>query len=128
MTAVRPIIPDAAGQLDTAAGTPAGTAPAGTTRPTPGADQAFRLRRTGGLAGRASERTLSLGELPDDDAASWRDLLDGDRLRAIASPGRTIPDAFTYHVACPPDADEVALSEHDIPGTVRALFARTLEE
>ena len=41
-------------------------------------------------------------------------------------PGRPIPDAFTYHVACPPEGEEVTLPEHGIPEPVRDLFQRTL--
>jgi hypothetical protein len=88
---------------------------------------AVRLRRTGGLAGGSRERTVSFADLPEDDAASWRDLVVGDRLQQLAAPeAGPRPDAFTYHVASPPGGDEVALPEHGIPDHVRALFARTL--
>jgi len=86
-----------------------------------------RIRRSGGLAGIALTRTAELDELPEDDAVQWRALLDGG-LRALAAkaPGRPIPDAFTYHLACPPEGGEVTLAEHDLPGPVRDLFDRTL--
>jgi hypothetical protein len=92
----------------------------------PGSGAGLRLRRTGGLAGQTRERTVDLSELPGEDAASWRTLL-ASELRDLLEPGRAVPDAFTYHVASPPDSEEVALPEHRIPAEVRALFARTLE-
>ncbi len=94
--------------------------------PVPGPAQ-VRVRRTGGLAGMRQERTVALAELPEADAGAWRDLLEPDRLTALASGGAVLPDAFTYHVACPPDGAEVALHEHGIPGPVRELLQRTLE-
>ncbi len=88
------------------------------------------MRRTGGLAGIRQARTVALSELAEPDATRWRSLLADDGLHALAAtpPGRTIPDAFTYHVACPPDGDEVTLPEHGIPDPVRELFRRTLGE
>jgi hypothetical protein len=87
-----------------------------------------RIRRSGGLAGIAVTRTAELGDLPEDDAVQWRALLDGGlRVLAAEVPGRPIPDAFSYHLACPPEGDEVTLAEHDLPGPVRDLFDRTLE-
>ena len=112
---------------------PGGQAPGGATpspTPAPGSANAteLRLRRTGGLAGRAVERTVSLDELAPDLADGWRSLLAGDRLAELAAvePLRPVPDAFTYHVACPPLGGEVALAEHAIPEPVRDLFVRTL--
>lgn len=88
-----------------------------------------RIRRTGGLAGMPRERTVAVGSLPAADASAWSELLAGDRLSALAEQarsGRTVPDAFTYHVACPPDSPEVALPERQLPDGVRDLFHRTL--
>ena len=92
------------------------------------AGTAVQVRRTGGLAGLRQARTVVLDELPEPDARGWRSLLDGGELAhlAAAAPRRPLPDAFTYHVACPPDADEVTLPEHALPGAVRDLFRRTL--
>jgi hypothetical protein len=89
----------------------------------------LRLRRTGGLAGRAVERTVALDDLAPDLADGWRSLLAGDRLSELAAvePLRPVPDAFTYHVAWPPRGAEVELSEHAIPEPVRDLFVRTLQ-
>jgi hypothetical protein len=57
----------------------------------------------------------------------WRALLDGGlRLLAPETRGRPVPDAFGYHLACPPEGDEVTLAEHDLPEPVRHLFERTL--
>jgi hypothetical protein len=86
-----------------------------------------KVRRTGGVAGQTRERSVALADLPHEDAASWQDLLADDRLQTIAEPGHPVPDAFTYHVACPPDSEEVALPEHAVPASVRALLARTLD-
>jgi hypothetical protein len=104
--------------------------------PTPGGEEPERLpapeetvlqvRRTGGLAGLQQRRTVSLSELPDDVAQAWRMLLVGDRLRALTESGRDHPDAFVYHVACPPDSEEITVPEHGIPEPVRDLFQRTL--
>jgi len=91
----------------------------------------LRIRRTGGIAGRAQERTVAVDSLPARDASAWTDLLAGDRLTALAQQarqGRTIPDSFTYHVACPPDSSEVNLPEHGLPDSVRDLFHRTLDD
>ena len=87
-----------------------------------------QVRRTGGLAGQRRARTVALDELPDEDAEGWRALLADHRLQELATgaPTRPVPDAFTYHVACPPDGEEVTLPEHGIPERVRDLFQRTL--
>jgi hypothetical protein len=89
----------------------------------------LRLRRTGGLAGLRRERTVLLDDLPGPDADTWRDLLGAGRLDRLAwePVDRPVPDSFVYHVACPPDADELVLPESGIPEHVRALFQRTLE-
>ncbi|WP_270887089.1 protealysin inhibitor emfourin [Pedococcus sp. 5OH_020] len=86
----------------------------------------FRLRRTGGFAGQRQERRVVIDELSDDDARDWRSLLQGDRLQSLVEPVREVPDSFVYHLAFPPEADEVDLPEHGIPRTVRELFSRTL--
>jgi hypothetical protein len=87
-----------------------------------------QVRRTGGLAGQRRARTVALDELPDEDAEGWRALLADHRLQELATgaPTRPVADAFTYHVACPPDGEEVTLPEHGIPERVRDLFQRTL--
>ncbi len=95
--------------------------------PAPG-DDLVQVRRTGGLAGMRQTRTVALSDLPASDATAWRSLLADDGLQGLAARpgGRTIPDAFVYHVACPPEAAEVTLPEHGIPDPVRELFRRTL--
>lgn len=95
--------------------------------PVPAATR-VQVRRTGGVAGQRRARTVALGELPDEDAEGWRALLTQHRLQELAAsaPTRAVPDAFTYHVASPPDGEEVTLPEHGIPEPVRDLFARTL--
>ena len=87
-----------------------------------------QVRRTGGLAGQRRARTVALAELSDDDARGWSALLAEHRLQelAAAAPTRPVPDAFVYHVACPPDGEEVTLPEHGIPEPVRDLIQRTL--
>lgn len=90
----------------------------------------LRIRRTGGLAGLRRERVVALDWLPSDDADAWRDLLSADRLaglaREAAQRARAVPDSYTYHVACPPDADEVELPEQALPDRLRELLHRTL--
>ncbi|MGO4340468.1 protealysin inhibitor emfourin [Pedococcus sp. 2YAF34] len=90
----------------------------------------LRLRRTGGLAGAPLTRTVDVAELPDSDAEQWCAILAGDGPRGLQPvvPGRTVPDAYTYHLASPPKGEEVILAEHDLPGPVRDLFERTLSE
>ncbi len=96
-------------------------------RPSPAGTQ-VQVRRTGGLAGLRRARTVALDDLPDQDAQGWRSLLAHDGLQQLAAapPSRPIPDAFTYHVACPPEGEEVTLPEHGIPAPVRDLLQRTL--
>ena len=102
-------------------------APAPAPEPVPAATL-VQVRRTGGIAGQRRARTVALAELPDEDARGWRTLLAEHRLQDLASaaPSRPVPDAFTYHVACPPDGEEVTLPEHGIPEPVRDLIQRTL--
>jgi Thermolysin metallopeptidase, alpha-helical domain/Thermolysin metallopeptidase, catalytic domain len=99
-----------------------------TPAPQPRPGTAVQVRRTGGIAGLRQARTVVLDELPEPDARGWRSLLTGDELAhlAAAAPRRPVPDAYTYHVSCPPDGDEVVLPEHGLPGAVRDLFRRTL--
>jgi hypothetical protein len=81
------------------------------------------------VAGLRVERTVALGDLPDSDAQTWRDLFVGDRLRTLAADAvreQSLPDAFTYHLAWPPDGEEVALPERGIPAPIHELIARTL--
>jgi hypothetical protein len=96
-------------------------------RPAPARTQ-VQVRRTGGLAGQRRARTVALDDLPDEDAQDWRSLLAHHGLQQLAAapPSRPIPDAFTYHVACPPEGEEVTLPEHGIPEPVRNLLQRTL--
>jgi hypothetical protein len=88
----------------------------------------LRLRRTGGLAGIPAAVTVELSELAHGDADLWRATLGGEGARGLvpAAPGRTVPDAYAYHLAAPPDGDEVTVAEHDLPPEVRDLFERTL--
>ena len=88
----------------------------------------LRLRRTGGLAGTPLTRTVDVAELPDSDAEQWLAILAGGGPRGLQPvvPGRTVPDSYAYHLASPPEGEEVTLAEHDLPGPVRDLFVRTL--
>jgi hypothetical protein len=94
----------------------------------PRAGTQVQVRRTGGLGGLRRARTVALDELPDEDAQGWRSLLANHGLQQLAATPRPrpIPDAFTYHVACPPEGEEVTLPEHGIPEPVRDLLQRTL--
>lgn len=107
---------------------PADPAPADPA-PQPGPPVQVQVRRTGGIAGQRRARTISLDELPEQDARGWRALLDGGLRQLVAEPPpRPVPDAFTFHVACPPDGEEVTLPEHGIPAPVRDLLQRTLDD
>ena len=90
---------------------------------------AVRVRRTGGIAGRTLERTVTLGDLPREDARAWRSLLADDRLPAIADEAaghRGIPDAFCYGVHCDAPPLDVELPEMQLSDEVRELLERTL--
>ena len=88
----------------------------------------LRLRRTGGLAGAPLTRTVDVAELPDGDGEQWLAILAGDGPRGLQPlvPRRTVPDSYAYHLASPPEGEEVTLAEHDLPAPVRDLFERTL--
>ncbi len=112
---------------------PAPTEPAPTdpapTDPAPTADTEVRVRRTGGIAGQVRERTVRLGELPDDDVQRWWDLLSGQQLEGLsqqAAATRPVPDAFNYSVTVPTQGVAVTLPEHGLPEGVRGLMQRTL--
>jgi hypothetical protein len=97
--------------------------------PTPAPADELSLRRTGGFGGLVRERTLRLGELPDDDASQWHDLLGGDRLvRLAAAPSAATvhPDAFCYGVRCESARLDVTIPEPALESDLRALFERTL--
>jgi hypothetical protein len=135
LTAATPVdtAPPEAPAAPTAPGSPDAPPPPSEPGPGPGPEPVpsgtqVQVRRTGGVAGQRRARTVALAELPDEDAAGWRDLLTEHRLQELAAsaPTRPVPDAFTYHVACPPDGEEVTLPEHGIPAPVRDLFQRTL--
>jgi hypothetical protein len=95
--------------------------------PAPGdtAAEDLVVRRTGGFGGLVRERTLRLGELPDDDASRWRDLLAGDRLTRLAGTP-THPDAFCYGVRCDAARLDVTIPEPALAPDERDLFERTL--
>jgi hypothetical protein len=103
-----------------------GSADDGSTE-TPGteAPDELSVRRTGGIAGLTRERTLRLGELPDDDASHWRDLLAGDRLARLAE-APTHPDAFCYGVRCRAAGLDVTIPEPALEPAVPDPFERTL--
>jgi hypothetical protein len=93
--------------------------------PAPGTEVA--VRRTGGFAGRTRERTVTLGELPEDDDRAWRDLLATDRLQGLAAAAdRDYPDAYCYGVRCAVPEVDVTVPEPVLTDDVRALLERTL--
>ncbi|MGG5259032.1 protealysin inhibitor emfourin [Phycicoccus avicenniae] len=97
----------------------------GTPAPAPGTEVA--VRRTGGFAGRTRERTVTLGELPDDDGRAWQSLLATDRLQGLAAAtDREYPDAYCYGVRCAAPEVDVTVPEPVLDGDVRDLFERTL--
>ncbi|GAA4115985.1 hypothetical protein GCM10022415_12750 [Knoellia locipacati] len=102
--------------------------PSPTPAPAPGDGGPSQLlvRRTGGFAGQVRERSVTLDELPDDDATAWRTLLASPTLMALAQ-GRMVPDAFRYAVSCDAPPLDVTIPEPALPEGVRALFDRTLE-
>jgi len=96
-----------------------------TQAPAPTAADELSLRRTGGFGGMVRQRTLRIGELPDDDASRWRDLLTDDRLTRLAD-APTHPDAFCYGVRCDAARLDVTIPEPVLEPDVRDLFERTL--
>ena len=80
--------------------------------------------RTGGFAGLRLERELSLGDLPDDEARPWLDLLDSGRLRELSSVDTSAPDRFVYRVSGP--GLDITAAEQQLPDDVRGLFDQTL--
>ncbi|MGL5865606.1 MAG: protealysin inhibitor emfourin [Dermatophilaceae bacterium] len=86
-----------------------------------------RVRRTGGLAGIVRERTITLCELPGDDLAAWRSLLDSHAFQDLATAELSpVRDAFSYGVRCPAPQVDVNLPEHVLTDDVRGLFERAL--
>lgn len=107
------------------------TDPGGHGDPEPLPSSEVTVRRTGGLAALVRERTVPLGDLPDDDGLRWRTLLgDGSLLRiAEAATGeRARPDAFSYAVRCDRPTLDVLLPEPALTEDVRALLERTLAD
>lgn len=97
--------------------------------PSPAPGTQVRVRRTGGVAGRTLERTVTLDELPRRDAHAWQGLLAEDRLSAIAREAagtRRIPDSFCYGVQCEVPPLDVELPEMELTDDVRGLLERTL--
>jgi hypothetical protein len=86
------------------------------------------LRRTGGFAGLTKERRLALGELPDREARSWRQLLAAPTLAQIARDQTTHPDAYCYEVSCNHPEVHVTVAEPHLPEAIHSLFERTLED
>ncbi len=118
-----------------AGGTGGGTTPAdpgtpqtpGTPLPTPAPGTEVAVRRTGGFAGRTRERTVTLGELPEEDDRAWRDLLATDRLQGLAAAAdRDYPDAYCYGVRCAVPEVDVTVPEPVLTDDVRSLLERTL--
>jgi hypothetical protein len=101
-----------------------GSEPAGPSAHT--APEDLTIRRTGGFGGLVRERTLRLHELPEDDAAHWRELLAGDRLTRLAD-APSHPDAFCYGVRCETPRLDVSIPEPALEPDERALFERTLD-
>jgi hypothetical protein len=91
----------------------------------PGAATEVFVRRTGGFAGLARERSVRLVDLPGQDADVWRALLGGGRLLALAD-APTYPDAYCYEVCCRAPELRVSLPEPGLPGDLRDLLERTL--
>ena len=80
--------------------------------------------RSGGFAGLRLERELPLGELPEDQARRWYDLLDSGRLMELA-PAEPAPDRFVYRIRGP--GVDVVAAEHQLPDDVRGLFEEVLQ-
>lgn len=94
----------------------------------PGADTQVLLRRTGGFAGRTSERRIAIGELPESLARDWQNLLVAPTLQRIAATTeRNLPDAYCYSVLCEPVSLDVKVAEPHLPETIHQLFERTLD-
>ena len=81
--------------------------------------------RTGGFAGLRRERELPLGELPDEQAQRWYDLLESGRLLQL-DPVEQMPDRFVYRISGP--GLDITAAEHQLPDDVRGLFDETLRD
>jgi hypothetical protein len=81
--------------------------------------------RTGGFAGLRLERELFLGELPEEQAGRWYELLGSGRLTQLDA-GPPAPDRFVYRVIGP--GLEVTAAEQELPDDVRGLFDETFRE
>lgn len=86
----------------------------------------MQLTRSGGVAGMARSRELSLAELSEPDARAFRSLIEGPQLHRLADeqPGR--PDAFCYGLQCDRPELDVQVAESVLPRSTRDLFDRTL--
>ncbi len=95
----------------------------------PATDLEVLVRRTGGFAGLAQQRSVRLGQLPAERAQEWSTLLAGTQLDVLAAkshPG--LPDAFRYQVACPVVGVDVSFPEHLAPPSVHELLRWTLQQ
>jgi hypothetical protein len=81
--------------------------------------------RTGGFAGLRRERELPLGELPDEQAQRWYELLESGRLLQL-DPVEQMPDRFVYRISGP--GLDITAAEHQLPDDVRGLFDETLRD
>jgi hypothetical protein len=91
----------------------------------PPAPPTLVVTRSGGFAGLRLERQLPLGELPDEQARRWYDLLDSGRLLQL-DPVDPSPDRFVYRLSGP--GLEVTAGEQQLPDDVRGLFDETLRD
>lgn len=92
--------------------------------PPPGA--VVTVRRTGGLAGMTSERTIALDALSSHDSTAWQELLAGrERLAGLAAED-THPDAYCYGITCRVADVDIVVPEPALSERERDLLERTL--
>jgi hypothetical protein len=91
----------------------------------PGPATTVVVVRSGGFAGLRLERQLSLGDLTEEQAGRWYDLLGSGRLTQL-TPGTPAPDRFVYRVLGP--GLELIAAEQELPDDVRGLFDETLRD
>ncbi|WP_191564820.1 protealysin inhibitor emfourin [Janibacter melonis] len=101
-------------------------ASAGEPQPAPTHTTELTLTRSGGVAGLVRRRTVTLGELPDDDRTALASLLTDPELAAYAAAEPSRPDAFCYGLSCDQPPLDVQVPEPVLPPPTRALLDRTI--
>ncbi len=96
-------------------------------RPLPTHDSELTLTRSGGFAGLTRRRTVTLGDLPEQDAHAFTTLIANKDLAAV-SRAPAVPDGFCYGLECDRPPINVQIGEPALSARTRALFERTLAD